>query len=126
MLDILDGDEHAEDDIWAAFLIFGVEIAFCEPVLVVVSKDTPAPSLLKKDFVDTEKDLAAAKECFEFWFGGNKGKEESDKATCFFSMMPKALFSKDGSEQKNNGEKGYIIAKVDEDYVSAFFGGRIE
>lgn len=124
-LNIISNQKLSEDDNWTTLIVLGAEKAFFEPVLVVVDALASAPSILTRGFIDNPEDLSVAQEYFSSCFGRNMGLNENCNPVLFFSMMPKGLFSEDGSEQEDNGDKGYIIAKVDEDYVSAFFGGRI-
>lgn len=122
---LLSNRKLAEDDNWTMLIVLGIEKAFFEPVLVVADTLANTPTILTSGFIDEPENLAVAQEYFSSCFARNRGADNNGKPVVFFSMMPKALFSEDGMAKENDGGKGYIVAKVDENYVSAFFNHRI-
>lgn len=124
-LDVLGHDAPSDNDMWTTILVFGLERAFYEPILVVVDDIASTPSVLARKFVDNEDDLAAAQNYLTSCFKRNSGKEEKDKPARFYSMMPNSLFTESGAAKEEGDEHGYVIASVDEDYVCEFFGGKI-
>lgn len=124
-LDVLGHDAPSEDDVWTSLLVIGLERAFAEPILIVIDDLASVPSVLARTFADNEQDLGVAQAYFTSCFARNSGKAEKDQPTRFFALMPKSMFTEDGSEKTPDDEPGYIIARVDEEYVCEFFDGKI-